>query len=103
MELELKITCTCHQAKIPICCQTPLVAPIALKICTRGFFSALNPKLQSDLLSDHSSNTSFKTAQLEIPQPLNNTYVNESKNSCHSYHTQMSKVFTQPLDRIVCD
>ena len=25
MELELKITCTCHLAKITICCQTPLV------------------------------------------------------------------------------
>ena len=37
MELEMKITCTCHQAKIAICCQTPLVAPIALKICTGGF------------------------------------------------------------------
>ena len=29
MKLELKITCTCHQAKIAMCCQTPLVAPIA--------------------------------------------------------------------------
>ena len=35
MELELKITCTCHQAKIAICCQTP----IASKICTQGGFS----------------------------------------------------------------
>ena len=60
MEPEMEITCTCHQAKIAICCQTPLVAPIALKICTRGFFSMLNQKLPSDLLSDHSSNISFK-------------------------------------------
>ena len=60
MELELKITCTCHQAKIAICCQTPLVAPIASKICTEGFLNMLNPNLPSDLLSDHSSNTSFK-------------------------------------------
>ena len=59
MELELKITCTCHQAKNKICCQTPLVAPIAPKICTGGFFNMLNPNLPSDLLSDHSSNTSF--------------------------------------------
>ena len=55
MELEMKITCTCHQAKITICCQTPLVTPIAPKICTRGFFNMLNPNLPSDLLSDHSS------------------------------------------------
>ena len=34
MVLELKITCTCHQAKIAICGQTPLVALIAPKICT---------------------------------------------------------------------
>ena len=60
MELELKISCTCHQAKSAICCQTPLVAPIALKNCARGFFGMLNPNLQSDLLSDHPSNTSFK-------------------------------------------
>ena len=57
MELEMKITCTCHQAKITICCQTPLVTPIAPKICTGGFFNMLNPNLPSDLLSDHSSNT----------------------------------------------
>ena len=37
MELELKITCTCHQAKIAICCQMPLVAQIASKICSGGF------------------------------------------------------------------
>ena len=36
MVLELKITCTCHQAKNTICCQTPLVAQIAPKICTGG-------------------------------------------------------------------
>ena len=60
MELELNITCMCHQAKIAICFQTPLAAPIALKICTRGVFSMLNSNLPSDLLSDHASNTSFK-------------------------------------------
>ena len=59
MELELKITCACHQAKIAICCQTPLVAPIASKICTGGFINMLNPKLPSDLLSDIFSNISF--------------------------------------------
>ena len=59
MELELKITCTCHQAKITICCQTPLVAPIALKICRVEVSTWLNPDVQSDLLSDHSRNTSF--------------------------------------------
>ena len=37
MELKLKITCTSHQAKIAICCQTPLVAPIAPKINFWGF------------------------------------------------------------------
>ena len=60
MELEMKISCTCHQAKITICCQTPLVTPIAPKICTGGFFYMLNPNLPSDLFSDNSSNTSFK-------------------------------------------
>ena len=60
MVLGLKITSTCHQTKIAICCQTPLVVPIAPKICTRGFFNMLNPSLQSDLLSDYSRHTSFK-------------------------------------------
>ena len=32
---------TCHQAKIAICCQTPLVAPIAQKTFTRGFSTCL--------------------------------------------------------------
>ena len=41
MELELKITCTCHQANIAICCQTPLVAPIAPEICFEGFSTCL--------------------------------------------------------------
>ena len=59
MELELKITCLCHQAKIAKCCQTPLVAPIAPKICSGEFFNMLNPSLPSDLLSDHYWNTSF--------------------------------------------
>ena len=63
MELEMKIIKS-HQAKITICCQTPLVTPIALKICTVGFFNMLNPNLQSDLFSDHSSNTSFKVLKL---------------------------------------
>ena len=60
MELELKITCACHQAKIEICCQTPLAAPIAPKIYTGGYFDMLNPNFPSDLLSNHSSNRSFK-------------------------------------------
>ena len=59
MVLEWKITCTCHQEKLEICCQTPLVAPIAPKVCTGGFFNKLNLNLPSDLLSDNSSNTSF--------------------------------------------
>ena len=42
MELELKITCSCHQAKFAICCQMPLVAPVSHKICTGGFFNLLN-------------------------------------------------------------
>ena len=61
MELELKISCACHQAKIATCCQTPLVAPIAPKTCTGVFLSTPNPNLPSDLLSDHLGNTSFKT------------------------------------------
>ena len=68
MVLELKITCACHQAKIAICCQTPLVAPIAPKICTGRFFNIMNPNLPSDLLSDHSRNTSFKTSHLHNKQ-----------------------------------
>ena len=62
--LPLKITCMCHQAKIATCGQTPLVAPIAPKNCTGGFFDMLNPNLPSDLLSDHSSNTNFKQGLL---------------------------------------
>ena len=60
MELELKITCTFHQAKIAICCQTPLVAPIAPKICTGVLFNMLNPNLPSDFDSNYTINTSFK-------------------------------------------
>ena len=60
MELKLKITCTCHQAKIEKCCQTPLVAPMAQKIC-----KMLNPNLPSYSLSDHSSNTSFNHLSLD--------------------------------------
>ena len=52
MELEMKITCACHQVKITICCETPPVAPIAPKICTEGFFNMLNPNLPSAMLSD---------------------------------------------------
>ena len=33
--LDIEITCMCHQAKIAICRQTPLVDPIATKIFTR--------------------------------------------------------------------
>ena len=58
MEPELKITCTCHQAKIERCCQTSMVAPIAQKNCTGRLFNILNPNLPSDLLADHSGNTS---------------------------------------------
>ena len=35
-KLKLKITCACHQARIEICCQTPLIPLIAPKM---GFFS----------------------------------------------------------------
>ena len=52
MELELKITCTCHQEKIMLSNATGY--PIAPKIYTGGFFDMLNPNFQSDLLSDHS-------------------------------------------------
>ena len=80
MELELKIPCACHQAKIAICCQKPLVAPIAPKICTGEFFSILNPNLPSDLLSDHSSNASFKVYSLKFSlKPL--SWASETNNS----------------------
>ena len=69
MELELKITCTCHQAKIAICCQMPLVAPIASEIAQGGFLNMLNPNLPSDLLSDHSINTSFKSTVIKKTCP----------------------------------
>ena len=52
MQLELKITCTCHQSKIAICCQTPLVATISPNICAMGYFN-----------TDHYSNTSFKRSE----------------------------------------
>ena len=58
MEPELKIICTSHQANIAVCCQTSLVALIASKYCTGGFFNILNTTLPSDLLADHSENTS---------------------------------------------
>ena len=70
MELELKITCTCHQANTAICCQIPLVAQIASKICAEGFFSMLNPNLQSYLFFDHSSNTSYNYVLLIIMFPV---------------------------------
>ena len=66
MEIELKITCTRHQAKVAICCQMSLFAPIAQKICTLGFINMLNPNLPSDLLSEHSGNTSFKTLNCSL-------------------------------------
>ena len=57
MELELEITCVCHQAEIAKCCQTPEVAQIAqIKIC-RGSFSKCLTNLQSGLLSDYFRNT----------------------------------------------
>ena len=60
LELGLKITCTFHQAKLAIFCQTPLVVPIPLKNCMWRFCNALNQNLQSDLLSDHFRHTSFR-------------------------------------------
>ena len=48
----------CNQAKITICCHTPLVVPIALKIFTWGSY-VLNPHLESDLRFDHSKQTSI--------------------------------------------
>ena len=44
MELDLRISCTCHQAKIAICCQPPSVAPIAPDICTGGVFQHAESK-----------------------------------------------------------
>ena len=42
MELELKITCTCHQANITICCQTPLVAPLLHPSISSGSYGLLD-------------------------------------------------------------
>ena len=61
--LPLKITCTCHQTKTTICCQTQLVTLISPKNYTGWFVNMLNPNLPSDLLSNYSSNTSFKLTQ----------------------------------------
>ena len=61
MVLGLKITCTCHPAKIAVCCRTPLDVPIAPKTCTEGISTwadMLNPNLKSVLLFDHSRHTS---------------------------------------------
>ena len=38
MELELKITCTCHQANTAICCQIPLVAQIN---CSKNLYGGV--------------------------------------------------------------
>ena len=48
----------------------PLVAPIAPKICTEGFFTRLNPNLQSYLFLDQFSNTSFNYVLLIIMFPV---------------------------------
>ena len=54
MVFGLKITRTCHQAKIATRFQTALVVLIAPKVCTVGFFNMMNPNLQSYLVFDHS-------------------------------------------------
>ena len=50
MEHELKIICTCLQAKIAICCQTSLVAPIAQKIA-QGAFQHTESKFSYQIFS----------------------------------------------------
>ena len=44
----------------------PLVVPFVLYICTWGCFHVLNPRLQSDLLIDHSKHTSFNIHLLTL-------------------------------------
>ena len=59
MMLGLKITCTCYQEKTAICCQTPLVVPIAVKNVHRWVFQHAVSKFQSALLSDQSRHTNL--------------------------------------------
>ena len=59
MMFGLKIPCTCPQAKTAICLQTPLVVPIALKICTGGVFQHAVSKFQSALLAVQSRQTNL--------------------------------------------
>ena len=49
-----------HMSSRAMCCQTPHVIPIDLKINAVRVFNMLNPNVQSDLLSDHSRHTSFQ-------------------------------------------
>ena len=44
MELEMKLTCVCHQAKITICCQTPPNTPISPKNLHKGVFQHAESK-----------------------------------------------------------
>ena len=49
---------------IGLCSQMLLVAQIAPKICSGQFFNIMSPSLQSDLLSDNSSQTSFNSSSV---------------------------------------
>ena len=59
MGLWFKITCACHQAKMAICRQMPLVVLNALKVCSWGSSNSLNLNLYSDLVSNNFRHTSF--------------------------------------------
>ena len=59
MGLWFKITCACHQAKMAICHQMPLVVLNALKVCTWGSSNSLNLNLYSDVISNNFRHTSF--------------------------------------------
>ena len=54
MKCELKIMCICHQVKITMCGQIPLIVSIAQKIVQGRRFLVLNPNLLSNMLSSNS-------------------------------------------------
>ena len=65
MELELKITCTCYQAKKKYSVKRHWLPRLLQKFSQGGSFNKLDSNLPSDLLSDYSSNTSFKKITLQ--------------------------------------
>ena len=92
MELDLKITCTCHLAKITIMLSNATGCPDSSKNLHRGYFNTLNPNLPSDLLSDLSSNTSCQPASHPASQPAS-----QQPGGLDRYHftTQLSIAWCQ--------